>query len=61
MYWNVTGNGWTFPIDRASATVTLPPNVSDGGVTLSGYTGPLFCSIRSTQYPAVAAARCFSV
>jgi uncharacterized membrane protein YgcG len=24
LYWNVTGNGWIFPIQRASATVTLP-------------------------------------
>jgi uncharacterized membrane protein YgcG len=25
LYWNVTGNGWTFPIDRAEATIELPP------------------------------------
>jgi uncharacterized membrane protein YgcG len=24
LYWNVTGNGWMFPIERAGATVTLP-------------------------------------
>ena len=24
LYWNVTGNGWRFPIDHASATITLP-------------------------------------
>lgn len=24
LYWNVTGNGWLFPIQRASATVHLP-------------------------------------
>jgi len=24
LYWNVTGNGWRFPIDRASVTITLP-------------------------------------
>lgn len=24
LYWNVTGNGWIFPIDQASATVVLP-------------------------------------
>ena len=40
MYWNVTGNGWTFPIDRASATVALPANISESGVTLEGFTGP---------------------
>jgi uncharacterized membrane protein YgcG len=38
LYWNVTGNGWRLPIDRAEATITLPP-----GATLlqhAGYTGP---------------------
>lgn len=25
LYWNVTGNGWTFPIDRAEALIELPP------------------------------------
>ena len=25
LYWNVTGNGWNFPIETASATVVLPP------------------------------------
>lgn len=24
LFWNVTGNAWAFPIDKASATVTLP-------------------------------------
>ena len=24
LYWNVTGNGWDFPIDRARVTITLP-------------------------------------
>ncbi|WP_186332429.1 DUF2207 domain-containing protein [Bordetella genomosp. 13] len=24
LYWNVTGNGWTFPIERASARIHLP-------------------------------------
>lgn len=37
LYWNVTGNGWIFPIKQASASVHLP-----GGATISaidGYTG----------------------
>ena len=37
LYWNVTGNGWTFPIDQATAIVTLP-----NGATIlqsTGYTG----------------------
>lgn len=24
VYWNVTGNGWTFPIDQAETAITLP-------------------------------------
>ena len=24
LYWNATGNGWSFPIDHASARVLLP-------------------------------------
>ncbi len=30
LYWNVTGNGWRFPIDVATATVLLPANACDG-------------------------------
>jgi len=41
MYWNVTGNGWIFPIDHASATVTLPNNISGSEVGLDGFTGPM--------------------
>src|SRR5258708_20610548 len=40
LYWNVTGNGWAFPIDRASATVTMPTAIVPGEVSLTGYTGP---------------------
>ena len=38
LYWNVTGNDWAFVIDRASATVILPPGarVTDW----AAYTGP---------------------
>ena len=39
LFWNVTGNGWQFIIDRASATVHLPPAIPFEQVTLSGYTG----------------------
>ncbi len=28
LFWNVTGNGWAFPIDRASARVVLPTGAS---------------------------------
>ena len=38
LYWNATGNGWDFPIDRASATVTLPSPARFG--QRAAYTGP---------------------
>jgi hypothetical protein len=39
LYWNVTGNGWVFPIDEASAVVVLPRGVPREAITLDGYTG----------------------
>jgi len=30
LYWNVTGTGWTFPIDRAEARISLPEAVPFG-------------------------------
>lgn len=39
LYWNVTGNGWIFPIARASATVRLPTAVPFDKVTSETYTG----------------------
>ena len=41
LYWNVTGNGWNFPIETASATVVLPPGVPTDKMVLEGYTGPM--------------------
>jgi uncharacterized membrane protein YgcG len=38
LYWNVTGNRWEFPIDRAEAVVRLPPGASL--VQYDFYTGP---------------------
>ena len=40
LFWNVSGNGWDFAIDHASATVHLPPNIPPDLVKLSGFTGP---------------------
>jgi uncharacterized membrane protein YgcG len=40
LYWNVTGNGWTFAIDRAQARVTLPRQVPAAQLAAEGYTGP---------------------
>jgi uncharacterized membrane protein YgcG len=39
LYWNVTGNGWVFPIDRASATVILPAGAAAKITGLAAYTG----------------------
>ena len=39
LYWNVTGNGWKFPIDVATATVLLPANVRNLVTDLSAATG----------------------
>jgi uncharacterized membrane protein YgcG len=37
LYWNVTGNGWSFPIDKVRANISLPGSIAP---TLSeGYTG----------------------
>jgi hypothetical protein len=38
LYWNVTGNGWTFPIDKAEAEIALPTEASFGERAV--YTGP---------------------
>jgi uncharacterized membrane protein YgcG len=40
LYWNVTGNGWDFFIDEASASVQLPGNPSREDIRVEGYTGP---------------------
>ena len=40
LYWNVTGNGWVFPIESASAVVTLPATFPVGEILTEGYTGP---------------------
>ena len=40
LYWNVTGNDWAFPIDRASARVRLPAPVPEPALRLESYTGP---------------------
>ncbi len=39
LYWNVTGNGWAFPIQKASARVQLPNTVPPGAIQVEGYTG----------------------
>jgi uncharacterized membrane protein YgcG len=39
LYWNVTGNGWIFPILEASATVQLPEAVPASQIETTGYVG----------------------
>src|SRR5215472_1641448 len=50
LYWNVTGNGWKFPIDVATATVALPGNVRSQVSDLEGYTG--YQGAKGKQYTA---------
>lgn len=38
LYWNVTGNGWTLPIDEAEAVINLPAGARV--VQSAAYTGP---------------------
>jgi Predicted membrane protein (DUF2207) C-terminal domain/Predicted membrane protein (DUF2207) N-terminal domain len=40
LYWNVTGNGWYFPIDHVFADVTLPAPVPALALAAEAYTGP---------------------
>lgn len=40
LYWNVTGNGWSFVIDSASASVELPYGASSNILFREGFTGP---------------------
>jgi uncharacterized membrane protein YgcG len=47
LYWNVTGNGWDFAIDRASAEVALPVVPPPGTLMMEGYVGPLGSTERS--------------
>ncbi len=38
LYWNVTGNGWNYPMDSVTATVALPAGAKV--TSLTAYTGP---------------------
>ncbi len=40
IYWNVTGNYWNFPIDKASFTLNLPEGAQVIENLISTYTGP---------------------
>lgn len=40
LYWNVTGNGWAFPIEYAQARVRLPVAIPSDAVETIVFTGP---------------------
>lgn len=39
LYWNATGNGWIFPIDKVEVKVLLPQSIPSSDLTLDAYTG----------------------
>jgi uncharacterized membrane protein YgcG len=39
LYWNVTGNGWRFPIEKVSAKIILPANIPKDSIAATAYTG----------------------
>jgi len=39
LYWNVTGNGWYFDIDKATAEIHLPGDAGRHIIKTAGYTG----------------------
>ncbi len=41
LYWNVTGNRWAFPIDKASATIQLEFDAPRNSILVEAYTGRL--------------------
>lgn len=52
LWWNVTGNGWIFPIDQASATVRLPASVGNDDMVLNAYTGVYGSTASHARYQA---------
>ena len=51
LYWNVTGNGWGFNIDKVSATVILPDGIDPGKIKALAFTGR--AGTRGKDYKAV--------
>ncbi|PCK81391.1 DUF2207 domain-containing protein [Rhizobium sophoriradicis] len=58
LYWNVTGNGWLFPIRSVTATVKLPPGVAATGTTF--FTGPKGATEKNARVSQTAAGLVFS-
>ncbi|TBB69607.1 DUF2207 domain-containing protein [Rhizobium ruizarguesonis] len=58
LYWNVTGNGWIFPIRSATATVKLPPDV--GAAETTFFTGPQDATEKNARVSETGAGLVFS-
>jgi uncharacterized membrane protein len=41
LYWNITGNGWDVPIEKAKTTITLPENIDGSKIGLICFTGAI--------------------
>ena len=54
LYWNVTGNDWSFPIDRVAATVRFDFAMAAELLSLEAYTGAF--GARGTDYTATTTA-----
>lgn len=53
LYWNVTGNGWVFPIDSVEAWVHLPAAVPRNAIQHDGYTGEAGSREKDFRYSTV--------
>ncbi|TAY36191.1 DUF2207 domain-containing protein [Rhizobium leguminosarum] len=58
LYWNVTGNGWIFPVRLATATVKLPPGV--GATETAFFTGPQGATEKNARVSETGAGLVFS-
>jgi uncharacterized membrane protein YgcG len=50
LYWNVTGNGWDFPINIVTASILLPPHIASAVQQTTAFTG--FTGERKQEYAA---------
>jgi uncharacterized membrane protein YgcG len=57
LYWNITGTEWEIPIRQATATLSLPPDISPDLVSTTSYAGPWGSSGRGTPVTLDAAGR----
>jgi hypothetical protein len=55
LYWNVTGNDWKFPIDRASAKIELPEAVAWAELRNDYYTGAQGSSGKDAEFRVISA------